>query len=760
MDPISDEATEAMRSFRRRWQRARAVALAGAVAVLIAAIGAPAVLAHAELVSSTPADGSEMASPPTEIRLVFSEAPRLDSLSVRLFDRRGTEVALGKPGHGPLATTVIVPIPTDLRPGPYTVVWFVVSAEDEHPETKEFVFGVGEPPGAPSVTADQLADGAGNTLLPVAMLLAILGLTLMLGAAVQARFFGLDGPKVAGLGLIGAGVSASALVVRAFGAPRAAATISDGSSGLFNGLDLADVARVGLLGAFIALVLVAREAAAGRSRRRLWLAAVIGAVGLAWLQAASSHAAGVGILPWVSLAWRGIDLAIADPSIYPWFGPAFEVGRQLNVVIGAAHAVAVGAWVGGLLVVSLGGLPADQLRDWHPRFSRFALRAFLVVAATGLYQAVLYLPSPAALVETGYGQVLVAKHLFVAGILAMAAINRFVAGPALRRAGDHGRVVLRARLAIRGEALVGIGVLAVTGLLATTAPARPSTAIFLRPDIVASFAGPTATVAGDRAGFELRVTSLSATQQRFELMAAVPLAASPKLRLDAQGEEVTRSLPLRPDGGLWRAEGIAFARDGPWTGSIQLADGTAVTFPLEVGFGRVLRYDRPAREAWDAAIARTESDMRSARMIDQLTDGSSLMLFGFHEFEAPDLERFDIQGRFSTITADGRRYTREEGSDNWTERDAGPLGWPSFTFLRAAVGVTVEGEASQAGKRCRVLAGTDPQSDVTFELWIGMEDGMIHRLVMGVPGHYMVNAYYDVNEPVEIVPPASALPDR
>ena len=672
-------------------RHAGAATLAVSIALVLGLAGPSAVLAHAELVSATPADGAELPSPPSEIRLVFSEAPRLDSLSVRLFDRRGTEVALGEPGPGPLPTTVIIPIPTELRPGPYTVVWFVVSAEDEHPETNEFVFGIGEPPGAPSVTADQLSDGAGNTLLPASTLLAILGLTMMLGAAVQARFFGLDRPRVAWLALIGAGLSASALVVRAMGAPRAAATISDGSAGLFSRIDPADLARVALLGVFIALVVVARQASAGTSRRRLWLATVLVGVGLAWLQAASSHAAGVGILPWVSLAWQGIDLAIADPALYPWFGTAFEVGRQLNVFMAAAHAIAVGAWVGGLLVVSLAGLSADELRTWHPRFSRFALRAFLVVAATGVYQAVLYLPSPAALVDSDYGRVLVAKHLFVAGVLAMAVLNRFVAGPALRCAADYAGAVARARRAVRGEALIGIGVLAVTGLLATTAPGRPSTAIFLRPDIIASFAGPTATIAGDRPGFELRVTPLSATQQRFELTAVVPLAPSPKLTLDALGEEVTRSLSLRPDGSLWWTEGIAFTRDGPWTGSIQLADGGDVDFQLEVGFGRVMPYDLPAREVWDAAIERTEADMRSARMIDQLTDGSSVMLFGSHQFEAPDREQFDIQGRFSSITTDGRRYTREAGSDTWKVQDAGPLGWPSFDFLRAAIGVTIEG---------------------------------------------------------------------
>ena len=319
-----------MRSVQRR---ARTAALAVMIAVLIGAVVPSAVLAHAELVSSTPAHGAKLPSPPTEIRLVFSEAPWHDSLSVRLFDRRGTEVALGDPATGPLPTTVIVPIPTELRPGPYTVVWFVVSVEDEHPETKELVFGIGEPSGAPSVTADQLSDATSNTLLPASTLLSILGLTLILGAAVQARFFGLDRPRVARLALVGAAISASALLVKAVGAPRAAATITDGAAGPFSGIGPADLARLALLVVFVSLILATGQAPAGTARRRMWLGGVLAGVGLAWLQAASSHAAGVGILPWVNLAWQGIDVAISKPRLYSWFGIAFEVGRQLNVLV-------------------------------------------------------------------------------------------------------------------------------------------------------------------------------------------------------------------------------------------------------------------------------------------------------------------------------------------------------------------------------------------------------------------------------------------
>ncbi len=755
---------EAMRSVPRR---ARAAALAVTIALLLGFAGPSAVLAHAGLVSSTPADGAELASPPTEIRLVFSEAPRLDSLSVRLFDRRGTEVALGEPAPGPLPTTVIVPILTELRPGPYTVVWFVVSAEDEHPETKEFVFGIGEPPGAPSVTAGQLSDATGNTLLPASTLLAILGLTLMLGAAVQARFFGLDRPRVAWLALVGAGVSAFALVVRAVGAPRAVATITDGSSGLFSRLDPTDLARVALLGVFVALVLAGGQAAAGTTRRRLWLGAVLAGAAMAWVQAASSHAAGVGILPWVSLAWQGIDMAIADPSRYAWFGVAFEAARQLNILVAAAHIVAIGVWVGGLLLASVSGLGRAELAAWHPRFSRIALVAFLVVAATGVYQAILYVPAPDALVDTGYGRVLVAKHIFVVGVLAMAALNRFVVGPSLRQASDVTGPARRAMRAIRVEAVVGVAVLAVTGVLATTETARPATAIFVRPDIVAELSNPQAELTADPGNVRLTVSPISETQQRFAVTASDGvLAPSRSLSLFSQTGDLERKLPLRQEGAGWVAEGLAFPRDGVWVASLPRADGSDVTFPLDVAFGRVARHDAAAREVWDAAIERTETGMRSARMIDQLTDGLSLMLFGYHEFVAPDRERFDIQGRFSSVTADGQRYFREAGADRWTVQPTGSIGtgppggagsgpgsWPWFGFLRGAIGVTVAGDASQAGQRCQVLVGIDPQSDVTYEIWVGRNDGMIHRLVMGLPGHYMVNAYFDVNAPIRIEPP-------
>ena len=81
------------------WRRC-ALVLVLAAAWMVLAVPA-AVLAHAALVSSSPASGAVLSSPPTQLRLVFSEAPSQAGLSIRLFNRSGTEIPLGQPTRDP-----------------------------------------------------------------------------------------------------------------------------------------------------------------------------------------------------------------------------------------------------------------------------------------------------------------------------------------------------------------------------------------------------------------------------------------------------------------------------------------------------------------------------------------------------------------------------------------------------------------------------------------------------------------------------------
>lgn len=84
--------------------------------------------------------------------------------------------------------------------------------------------------------------------------------------------------------------------------------------------------------------------------------------------------------------------------------------RVLAVLSVAAHVVAAGFWIGGLagvvlLVAARRGLLAVVL----PRFSRLAGGCLLVVAITGLLNALVLLPSPSTLLTTGYGALIIGK---------------------------------------------------------------------------------------------------------------------------------------------------------------------------------------------------------------------------------------------------------------------------------------------------------------------------------------------------------------
>ena len=94
------------------------------IALLTSAVTAS---AHAHLQKSSPADGSVITTPPSNIVLTFSEAARLTALSIQ----RGEEA---KQNLKPLPTTaaqqISVPLPP-LKPGAYSLTWRVLS-DDGH----------------------------------------------------------------------------------------------------------------------------------------------------------------------------------------------------------------------------------------------------------------------------------------------------------------------------------------------------------------------------------------------------------------------------------------------------------------------------------------------------------------------------------------------------------------------------------------------------------------------------------------------------
>lgn len=160
-------------------------------------------------------------------------------------------------------------------------------------------------------------------------------------------------------------------------------------------------------------------------------------------------AAAAGYAAW---AYRGSAVRSADP-----FAVLAAVGLVLRPatghlsqqpfgsLLGAAHTVAAATWFGLLVAIAL---VARSRRDWAallPRYSDWAMRCVIVVAATGVVNALVREGRLAPFVETGYGRMLLAKLVLLVGLVGLgwwwrrvwvapAAAHRVDAEVSLRRA--------------------------------------------------------------------------------------------------------------------------------------------------------------------------------------------------------------------------------------------------------------------------------------------------------------------------------------
>lgn len=117
------------------------------LAVVLSALGialafpaAPA-RAHAELLASVPATGAELAAPPVEVRLTFSDhlAP---TSAIQVLDGRFQDVTSGAAAVDPADPATLAVALGPLAPGEYTVQYTAVDPEDGHAVTGSFGFRV------------------------------------------------------------------------------------------------------------------------------------------------------------------------------------------------------------------------------------------------------------------------------------------------------------------------------------------------------------------------------------------------------------------------------------------------------------------------------------------------------------------------------------------------------------------------------------------------------------------------------------------
>src|SRR5689334_16261368 len=152
--------------------RMRRFLIAGLAAACLWLLLGSGALAHSVLLSSTPASGAQLASPPATVQMTFSEgvAPEFSSFAVLDRARRHYESAQ-PPVIDAQKGLVTVALQPNLPSGVYIVQWKVVSVIDGHLTRGSFAFTVqgGAPPATgetPTPAAGGATGGAGTPRAP------------------------------------------------------------------------------------------------------------------------------------------------------------------------------------------------------------------------------------------------------------------------------------------------------------------------------------------------------------------------------------------------------------------------------------------------------------------------------------------------------------------------------------------------------------------------------------------------------------------
>jgi methionine-rich copper-binding protein CopC len=119
--------------------------------------------AHTQLVSTSPASGDVLTTPPTEVVLTFSDAPRADFSTVVVDGPGGSDLAAGR--VAPRATALAQAVAPGGGEGTWRVAYSVVSP-DGHRVSGQYTFVVGAP-GTVAAAPDE--DDAGGAPWGVAL---------------------------------------------------------------------------------------------------------------------------------------------------------------------------------------------------------------------------------------------------------------------------------------------------------------------------------------------------------------------------------------------------------------------------------------------------------------------------------------------------------------------------------------------------------------------------------------------------------------
>jgi copper transport protein len=492
--------------------------------------------AHASLLRSIPADGAVLAEVPKTLELTFNEP--VSPIVMRLIEPDGAGSDLSQVQAHDESVVVIAP---HLKAGTHALSWRVISA-DGHPVGGSIVFSIG----APSASGIAVRTGTPR-LLMAAIWLARFVLYVGLFVGVGGRFFEawiaggrclptpaelvLDACLVAGLLAAFASLGLQGLDVLGVGFPGLADRATWQAA-----LATSYAATLGLAAVALLLALVSSRVGSIRLARCTTALAVV-AIGAAL--ALSGHA---GDAP---------PQMLTRPAVF-------------------VHAACVTLWVGSLFpLAALAWAGGAASTESLTLFSRIIPLPVLLLVASGLVLAIVQVADVTALWATPYGLVFDAKITAVAGLLCIAAWNRFWLTPRIETNDAAARGTM-----VRSIAAEAVLIAIILGLVTTWRFTPPPRAMSMS----ASQANPiqfhvhTARAMAD----------VSITPGRVgPVVVSISIESGDFGPLEAKGVTLTLSNPtagIEPirrearhvDGVAWRIDGLTIPAAGTWIGKIDI----------------------------------------------------------------------------------------------------------------------------------------------------------------------------------------------
>lgn len=682
-------------------RRRRVIALGALVAAGIWLARPTPASAHALLIASTPPAGQILGTPPGTVDLEFSEPLNPQSSTAAVVDPGGhrwsAQIVTGQEVRIPLATNAA---------GVYEVDWSTTSLGDGHHTSGAIRFGV-------RVAAATLSTAAApNTqpqptdlLLGVVKWVEALALLALLGQLLIATLA--NRPPALAWGRVRywlAAVALSAGLVAVWGEVTSATGGHSAPAELtYFTSSVGGIARLVRVGAEALAV-----GAAVRGSRWLWL--------------------------WTAAALSGVAASGHANDVQP---------AAVGVLLDSVHLVAAGLWAGGIIALATqrppSGWRSSEALELLRRFTPVALVSFSVTVVVGALQAVLQLGSPAALISTTYGAVLIAKILLVGSMLPLSWF-------AWRRR----------RPRLRVEASIAATVVAAAALLSAF-PAPPSVAA----DEAAASA-TTLSTAGIPAPHDLTMAGHAGT-------VLVGLSVQPA----RPGRNRVLVYLLPPQGGAAAAVLVANISGAAPARRLVSCGSTCRQTNLVLQGGEMLRVDvlNPgggeatftlpslpalAGDSLVSGMQRAMHQLHSYAVNETLSSGRTTIASTYASV-APDRSTFTVNGTSTTVWIGTTEYSRSGPDQPWAvSRDLARNVVPSYVwdYFRPLTNAHVLGRDVVDGVPTTMVAafGNRQSTAIWFTFWID-DSGLVRQVQMLAAGHFMIDHFLSVNQPAQITAP-------